>query len=100
MSLKCTLSKALLATFDNSPATSSVTVKQGFLSFSICFLATTSKARSGVKSPSLIPSKIVKYQRNFGDKVILVLGGAACPVMLRELRFAYKFVFVLTEDPD
>ena len=28
------------------------------------------------------------------------MGAAACPVMLRELRFVYKIVIVLTEVPD
>ena len=44
-----------LATLYSSEATSWLMFKQGFLNFSIWFLATTSNAWSGVKSPSLIP---------------------------------------------
>ena len=75
-----TLSKALFATLDNSPATSSVTVKQGFLSFSICFFATTSKARSGVKSPSLIPNKM--FNKRQVKLIIMTVSctSKACPL--------------------
>ena len=65
-----TFDTAPLAILYSSVETSWIKVKHGFLNFSICFLATTSNAWSGVKSPSLIPEQ--------GKILLLIILNGSC----------------------